>query len=163
VASIGCGDASQTISDVWHPMAPTVCCRMETFDFDLPEQCCVTIRREHEEAFRALLTTVTAGTKSSYIDMGEVLVSGLSEDQILRLMDGQDDLIYRDDFASVWVLEELWDDAKELVAEIAPTADIQRLVEVELSFADPQTIDRLRTELNGHALLNYTEIEFGED
>jgi hypothetical protein len=136
---------------------------METFDFDLPEQCFVTIRREHEEAFRALLATVTAGTKFSYIDMGEILVSGLSEDQIFRLMDGQEDLIYRDDFDSVWVLEELWDDAKELVAEIAPTADIQRLVEVELSFADPQTIDRLRTELNGHALLNYTEIEFGED
>jgi hypothetical protein len=136
---------------------------METFDFDLPEQCCVTIRREHEEAFRALLTTVTAGTKSSYIDMGEVLVSGLSEDQILRLMDGQDDLIYRDDFASVWVLEELWDDAKELIAEIAQAAIIQRLVEVALSFTHARLIERLGTELRSHPVLNYVEIDFAED
>ena len=125
--------------------------------------CWVTVREHHEDALNTLLDTVTEGGQYFYIPVGEILLSGLSDDQILALIERGEDLFYRDDFGSVYLLEDLWHVAKDVVTNIAPDATRQHLIAVNLSFSDPQIIDKLRTELSGHPALSYAEIEFGED
>ena len=125
--------------------------------------CWITIKEQHEDDLKALLDAVTSDSEYFYIDIGEILLSGLTEDQILLLIERGEDMFYRDDFDSVYVLEDLWHAAEHVAAQIAPDAKRQRLLAADLSFSDPNLIERLRTELSGHKLLNYTEIEFGED
>ena len=125
--------------------------------------CWVTIRREHEPAFQALLNTVAAGGQFLYTPVSEIHLHGLSDVQQAELIMGREDLIYPDKHGAVFVLEELWCEVKDAVAQIAPSAIKQHRIAIGLSFADPQTIDKLRTELSGHPSLNYVEIEFGED
>ena len=129
-------------------------------DTSLWTHCEVTIRLEHEATFAALLNTVTPNSQCHYVPVGEVLLSGLSEDQISQLIEGREDLIYHDDYNSVYVLEDLWEDAEEVVARIAPNAIIQRLIDAGLGFDDPRAVDKLAVELAASPLLNYTEIEF---
>jgi hypothetical protein len=125
--------------------------------------CWVTIRREHEPAFQALLNAVTAGGQFSYTPVAEIHLHGLSDVQRAELLQDHEDLIYCDKHGSVFVLEELFGEVEDAVAQIAPTAIIQHRIAINLSFADPNMIDKLRTELSGHLSLNYVEIEFGED
>ena len=125
--------------------------------------CWVTIKEQHEDALTTLLNEITEGGQYFYIAIGEIVLSGLSENQISTLIEGGDDLFYRDDHDSVYLLEDLWHVAKDVVAQIAPDASRQRLIAVNLSFSAPEMIEKLRTELSGHRALNYVEIEFGED
>jgi hypothetical protein len=125
--------------------------------------CWVTIRREHEPALQALLNTVTAGNQFLYTSVSEIHLHGLSDVQRGQLLQGHEDLIYRDKHGAVFVLEELWGEVEEAVAQAAPSATIQHRIAINLSFADRDVINKLRTELSSHASLNYVEIEFGED
>ncbi len=125
--------------------------------------CWITIREQHEHDLKALLDTVTSDSEYFYIAIGEILLSGLTEDQILLLIDRGEDMFYRDDFDSVYVLEDLWHAAEHVAAQIAPNAAIRHRIAINLCFADPHMIDKLRTELAGHPSLDYVEIEFGED
>lgn len=125
--------------------------------------CWVAIRREHELAFRALLNTVTVGGEFRSTLVGEIHLHGLSDVEQAELLKGREDLIYRHDHGAVFVLEGLWDEVEEAVTRIASTATIQHRIAINLSFADPNMIDKLRTELSGHPSLNCVEIEFGED
>jgi hypothetical protein len=125
--------------------------------------CWVTIKEQHEDALNTLLDAITSDSQYFYIAIGEILLSGLSEGQISLLIEGHEDLFYRDDFDSVYVLDDLWHVAEDVVTQIAPDATRQRLIAVNLSFSDPQMVEKLRVELNGHLRLNETEIEFGED
>jgi len=127
MAAFDAVDTSKWITDIW-----------------------VTIKDQHEDALTTLLDAVTSDSQYFYITVGEIVLSGLSEDQIYELRDGREDLIYRDDFDSVYVLEDLWDEVKDAAAKIAPNATRQRLIAVNLSLADPQMIDKLRTELANH-------------
>ena len=131
---------------------------------DSGAHCWVTIRREHEPPFQALLNTVTAGNRFLYTPVSEIHLHGLSPVQQAELIAGREDVVYRrDKHGAVFVLEELWEEVEDAVAQIAPTAIIQHRIAINLSFADPNMIDKLRTELSGHPSLNYVEIEFGED
>ena len=125
--------------------------------------CWITIKEQHEDDLKALLDAATSDSEYFYIGIGEILLSGLTEDQISLLIERGEDLFYRDDFDSVYLLEDLWHVAKDVVAQIVPNAAPQRLIAVDLSFSDPLVIEKLRTELSGHPSLNYAEIEFGED
>jgi hypothetical protein len=125
--------------------------------------CWVTIREQHEDALNTLLDAITEGGQYFYIAIGEIVLSGLSEGQISLLIEGHEDLFYRDDFDSVYLLEDLWEEAEDAVAQIARDATRQRLIAVNLSFSDALMIDKLRAELSAHPSLNHTEIEFGED
>jgi hypothetical protein len=125
--------------------------------------CWVTIRREHEPAFQALLNTVAAGGKFLYTPVAEIHLHGLSDVHRAELIQEHEDLIYPDKHGAVFVLEELWEEVEEAVAQAAPSATIQHRIAVSLSFADPQTIEKLRTELRSHPVLNYAEVEFGEE
>jgi hypothetical protein len=125
--------------------------------------CWVAIRREHEPAFQALLNTVTAGGEFLYTPVSEVHLHGLSAVQQAELIEGHEDLIYRDRHGSIFVLEDLWSEVEGAVARIAPNATIQHRIAVNLSFADPHLINKLRAELRSHPVLNYVEIDFGED
>jgi hypothetical protein len=125
--------------------------------------CWVTIQLGHEEAFKALLNTVAAGGQFQYTPVNEIHLRGLSAVQQRQLLQGREGLVYRDGHGSIFVLEELWCEVNDAVAWIAPTAIKQHRIAVNLSFGDSYIIDKLRTELSRHALLNYTEIEFGED
>lgn len=125
--------------------------------------CWMTIRREHEPAFQALLNTVTAGRQFLYTPVSEIHLHGLSDVHPAELIQGHEDLIYPDKHGAVFVLEELWEEVEEAVAQAAPSATIQHRIAVSLSFADPQTIEKLRVELRSHPVLNYVEIDFGED
>jgi hypothetical protein len=125
--------------------------------------CRVTIRREHEPAFQALLNTVTAGGQFSYTRVAENHLHGLSDVQQAEMIQGREDLIYPDKHDAVFVLDELWEEVEEAVARAAPSATIQHRIAVGLSFADPQTIEKMRTELRSHPVLNYVQIYFGED
>jgi hypothetical protein len=126
-------------------------------------RCWVTIRREHEDAFQTLLNTVMAGNQFLYTPINEVHLHGLSSVQQAELIEGRTDLIYRDRHDAVFVLEELWCDVKDAVAQIASNATIQHRIAIHLSFADPNMIDKLSAELSIHPSLNYVVIEFGED
>jgi hypothetical protein len=70
-------------------------------------RCWVTIRPEHEAAFTALLNALTAGGLYLAIPIGEIVLSGLSEAQISRLIAGRDDLIYRNGFDKLCILQGL--------------------------------------------------------
>jgi hypothetical protein len=125
--------------------------------------CWVTIQQGHEPAFRALLNTVTAGGQFSYTPVGEFHLYGLSDGQQAELIMGREDLIYRDRHGSIFVLEDLWSEVEVAAKQIAPHATIQHQTAVNLSFADQDMVDKLRTELSVHPALNYLVIEFGED
>jgi hypothetical protein len=125
--------------------------------------CWVTIQLRHEEAFKALLNTVAAGGQFQYTPVNEIHLRGLPAVQQGQLLQGREDLIYPDKHGSVFVLEELWEEVEEAVVRAAPSATIQPRIAVGLSFADPQTIEKLRTELRSYPVLNYVEIDFGED
>ncbi len=124
--------------------------------------CWVTFKEQHEDAFKALLNAATEGGQFLYIPVGEVVLSGLSEDQILLLIEGREDLIHLEDLDSVRVLEDLWYAVEEAVMQIAPDATRQGLVAVSLSVSERRMIDKLRAELEKHPTLHYAPIEFGE-
>jgi hypothetical protein len=125
--------------------------------------CWVAIRREHEPAFQALLNTVAAGGEFLYTPVSDIHLHGLSDVQQAGLLQGRDGLIYRDGHGAIFVLEEPWEEVEDAVTRIAPNATIQHRIAINLSFADPDMIEKLRTELSGDPSLNYVEIEFGED
>jgi hypothetical protein len=125
--------------------------------------CWVTIRCEHEPVLKALLNTVTAGGEVRYTLISEVHLHGLSDVQQAEMIQGREDLIYPDKHGAVFVLEELWEEVEEAMIRAASSATIQHRIAVGLSFADPQTIEKMRTELRSNPVLNYVAIDFGED
>ena len=147
-------------------MLPVMSISMATYDAldtSMWKHCWITVKEQHEDALNTLLDAVTKGSQFLAIPVGEIVLSGLSEGQILQLIEGRDDLIYRGDFDSVYVLQGLWYAVEEAVTKIAPNAIHQRLIAVKLSFSDPHMIEKLRTELGSNPSLNYTEIEGAED
>jgi len=122
----------------------------------------VTFKEQHEDAFKALLNAATEGGQYLYIPVGEIVLSGLSEEQASLLIERCPDLVYRDGFHSVHVLEDLLYGVEDTISEVAPDAYRHRLIAFNLHLSDPIMIDKLRAELEKHPTLHYAPIEFGE-
>ena len=142
------------------PISPDI---IEAIDFEHWAHCWVMIRCEHEPVLKALLNAVTAGRQFLYTPVSEFHLHGLSPVQQAELIAGREDVVYRDRHCSIFVLEELWCEVEDAVAQIARNTVIEHRIAVHLSFADAQTIEHLRTELRRNPVLNYVEIDFGED
>jgi len=132
----------------------------DRLDTDQWTRCWLTCRAEHEGAFKALLDAVATGSQFLYVPVGKIVISSLSEAQILLLIKGHDDLVYRHGGDSVCVLEDLFYGVNDALALIAPNAQSQRLVAINLSMSDPDLLDRLEKEIGRHPILNYVPIEF---
>ena len=70
------------------PISPDI---IEAIETEHCAHCWVTVRPEHEPAFRALVDTVAAGRQFLYTPVSEIHLHGLSDVQQAELIAGRED------------------------------------------------------------------------
>ncbi len=74
-----------------------------------------------------------------------------------------DNLFWEDDYDSVYVIEDLCEEAPAFLDWIALDAPITPMLDYDISFSDSFAIDRLCSELAAHRQLSYAAIGLGDD